>query len=306
MSEENNDLRNEIFKTKEAVEGGGQQQRSQHDQEQVNPSGIQQISQEDAARKELGLELPVDAVPLPSEGKVYPPNSPLHMADHVEYRAMTAKEEDILMNRAFIKKGVVITKLIESCLVNKNVHVGEMLSGDRNAVMIAIRVSGYGKDYKPTFQCPNCEVSNELNVDLTELPVKNLEIEPSEPGKNLFYYKLPTSKKQVGFKFLTGDEEEAILNQIETKKKKGIQNEAVVTTRLRYSIVEVDGFDDQNKINKFIQYMPARDSMELRNYIDNYEPGVDMKTDFECHNCDYHEEVNMPMGASFFWPNART
>lgn len=293
MSEnENRELRNAIFAAQQAAQNPGS-----------GPTEGQPITVQQYARQELGVEIPVDAVPLPSKGKVYPAGHPLFNAESVEYRAMTAKEEDILMSQALIKRGTVITELIKSCLINKDVEVQSLLSGDRNALMIAIRASGYGNIYEPIYQCPNCEFKNELEIDLNSLPIKPLTIEPVVPNANAFGFKLPVSKKVITFKFLNGREEEEIVSDMETRKKKGLLNSNLVTGRLLRSIVAIDGNENKSLISRFVQYMPARDSLMLREYIDEHEPGVNMKIDFKCNNCDHFEEMSLPMGATFFWPN---
>ena len=107
-------------------------------------------------RDDFGFEVPVEVVPLPSGGITYDVENPLHSLKTVEIKAMTAKDEDILTSRALIKKGTVITHLLKSCLINKSINPGDMLAGDRNAVMIALRVTGYGAEYKVEVDCPNC------------------------------------------------------------------------------------------------------------------------------------------------------
>ena len=293
MSEtDNRELRNAMLAAQMAAQNAGA----------VGTEG-QPITAQQYAKQELGVEIPVDAVPLPSKGLVYPQGHPLCGAEAVEYRAMTAKEEDILMSQALIKRGTVITELIKSCLINRDIDVQSLLSGDRNALMIAIRASGYGSQYQPTYSCPSCEFKNEMDIDLNQLSIKTLNINPVAPGINAFEYKLPVSKKTVTFKFLNGREEEEIMNDMETRKKKGLLNSNLVTGRLLRSIVSIDGNENKALISKFVQYMPARDSLVLRDYINKHEPGVDMKVDFRCSSCNHFEEVALPMGASFFWPN---
>jgi len=296
MSDENDnrELRNATLAAQIASQGGQTPGYARPDQP---------ITAAEYAKRELGVEIAVDAVPLPSRGKVYAVDHPLHMADVVEYRAMTAKEEDILMSQALIKRGTVITELIKSCLINRQIDVQTLLSGDRNALMIAIRASGYGKIYSPSYQCPQCEFKNELEIDLNALPIKPLVIDPVSLGVNAFEFTLPKSKKKITFKFLNGKEEEEIVADMETRKKKGMLNSNLVTGRLLRSITSIEGSADRSLINKFVQYMPAQDSLALRNYIDANEPGVSMKIDFKCNSCDHFEEMNLPMGASFFWPN---
>jgi hypothetical protein len=263
------------------------------------------VTREQYAKQELGIEIPVDAVPLPSAGKVYPPGTSLHNATAVEYRSMTARDEDILMSRALLKKGTVITELLKSCITTPGVDVLSLLSGDRNALMIAVRVSGYGQDYSPTFSCPKCEAKNELHIDLAELPIKPLALEPEVPGTNSFPFKLPSSGKNVRFRFLTGREEEEILANAEMRKKKGLTHDNLVTSRLLNCIIDVDNNNSRAYVSKFVQYMPAKDSLALREYMDTHEPGVNMNIDFTCESCGHYEEVSLPFGPTFFWPNAR-
>ena len=298
MSDENDkrELRNSMLAAQIASQGG------QQPGEYVRPD--QPVTAAEYAKRELGVEIAVDLVPLPSKGKVYPAGHPLHMVESVEYRAMTAKEEDILMSQALIKRGTVITELIKSCLIDRSIDVQTLLSGDRNALMIAIRASGYGNIYAPSYQCPQCEFKNELEVDLNSLPIKPLNIEPVTPGVNSFEFTLPKSKKRITFKFLNGKEEEEIVSEMETRKKKGMLNSNLVTSRLLRCITSIEGNTDRSLINRFVQYMPALDSLGLREYIDANEPGVSMKTDFKCNSCDHFEEMNIPLGISFFWPNS--
>jgi hypothetical protein len=253
-------------------------------------------------RDDFGFEVPTEAVPLPSLGLVYPDTNPLHSAETVEIRAMTAREEDILTSRALIKKGTVITHLLQSCMVDKRVNVQDMLTGDRNAVMVALRITGYGSEYVAEAECPACNTKSKQNFDLSGLPIKPLEIKPCNAGENLFDFTLPVTKKSVKFKFLTGNDEEEILQIQERKKKTGAISDSLVTTRLQYSLVSVDGKADKALISNFIRNMPARDSLSLRQFIDKNEPGVDMKVDLECPSCSETTEIRMPMGASFFWP----
>lgn len=265
------------------------------------PAGIQT---KDVMRDDFGFEVPLESVPLPSNGIVYPAENPLHMCQTVDIRSMTAREEDILTSRALIKKGTVITELIRSCLVDKRVQVQDMLAGDRNAVMVALRITGYGAEYNVEADCPKCGARSKQEFDLAGMPIKRLQIDPVVKGQNLFEFKLPITKKTVNFKFLTGRDEEEISTIQERTKKQGAQADNIVTTRLQYAIVSIDGKTDRSSINGFIRNMPARDSMALRKFIDANEPGIEMKADFDCPSCSDVNEVRVPLGASFFWPDA--
>lgn len=283
MSESTRESRNEIFGA-----GGGQS------------AGM---PVRNIMRDDFGMEIPVESVPLPSAGLIYPTDSPLSGRETVDIRAMTAKEEDILTSRALIKKGTVITELLKSCLVDKSIDPDLLISGDRNAIMTAVRVTGYGADYSVDIDCPACSEKSKQNFKLTDLSIKRLEIDPVEIGKNLFEFKLPVSGKNIRFKFLTGKDEQEITITSERKRKQGQQSDNLITQKLMYSVVSVDGTTDKVKVQSFIRNMPARDSLSLRKFMDANEPGIDMKSWIECPNCDESSEVRLPLGASFFWPD---
>lgn len=270
--------------------------------QQASASGI--LSR-NVLKEDFGLEVPVENVPIPSEGLIYPEGTPLHNSETVEIKAMTAREEDILTSKALIKKGTVITHLIKSCLVNKEIDVDSMISGDRNALMIALRITGYGANYNVEVSCPECGEDNKQDFNLGELPIKRLKIAPVIEGANIFEYVLPMTKKRILFKFLTGHDEFEMSQESERRKKKfGAESESTVTQRLQTCILEVDGIKDKNKISQFIRAMPAGDSRTLRKFIEDNEPGIEMKSWMKCDHCGEESEVRLPIGASFFWPDA--
>ena len=255
-------------------------------------------------KDDFGLDIPVQAVPLPSRGIIYPVDSGMHGKEEVSIKAMTAREEDILTSRALIKKGTVITELLKSSIAEDGFDPDMLLSGDRNALMTALRVTGYGTTYSVEVDCPACSTRTKQEFNLGELPLQRLEIEPVAPGANLFEVELPMTKKKVRFKFLTGHDERDISVMQERKKKQGVKVDNLVTTRLTYSLVTVDGISDKSKIGFFIRGMPAGDSLFLRKYIDRNEPGIEMKAWMDCSSCFESSEVRLPMGAAFFWPDS--
>lgn len=260
---------------------------------------------QDTMKDEFGFEIPVETVPLPSQGKVYPEGHPLHHQSTLDITAMTAREEDILTSRALIKKGTVITELLRSCLVDKRIRPEDMLSGDRNALMVAIRITGYGREYEAEITCEACGETGEVTFDLAQLPIKTLSLEPLTPGTNLFEFKLPTTKALIHFSFLTGAaEEELVAHHERMKKKLNLSVESLVTSRLEKSIVSVNGIEDRNKIAHFVRRMPASDSRALRQFMELHEPGIDMRVMTECKYCGEAQLVNMPIGVKFFWPDA--
>lgn len=244
---------------------------------------------------------PATVVPLPSQGKVYPAGTFLAGKELLEVKAMTAKDEDILTSQALIRSGKVLDVLLKSCVDNR-VDTEAMLVGDRNAVLTAIRITGYGQDYSVEVNCPCCEERCKYTFDLAQLPVKHIGADIQTIGFNEFYFLLPISKKMVKFKLFTGADEAELSIALERSKKVTGGAESLVTTRLIHQILSIDGESDKGKLANVIRNLPARDSRELRRYIDDISPGVNMMQTFVCSSCGITTEVDVPMGTEFFWP----
>lgn len=253
-----------------------------------------------------GLDVPVHLVELPSEGKVYPKESSMHGLSEVEIRAMTAREEDILTSSTLLKQGKAIGMVISNCLTNNNIDPDDMLVCDRNAVIVNIRVSGYGPDYEAEVQCPQCgnEFQHTFVIDKI-MSVKPLSVEPDSPGVNEFSYTLPISKKVVKLKLLTGKEDRELSVSMERAKKANgpFAPTNSVTLRLFQHIVSIDGVTDRKQIRKLVDNMIAGDSRSLRSFIDSISPSLDLSDNVMCPTCGEESEVEMPIGASFFWPD---
>ena len=263
------------------------------------------VQVQNVVKDTFGWEVPVEAIPVPSEGKVYPEESSLFNKKVLEIKAMTAQEEDILSSRALIQQGTVISHLLQSCLIDKSIDVKNMLLGDRNALMVSVRITGYGPRYDAESRCPSCGDVSSQSYNLSELEIKRLELNPVLDGQNIFEFKLPVTKKNVHFKFLTGadDEERETISDRKKKMMPNMKIDSLVTSRLEQLIISIDGIDDRNKINHFVKNMPALDSRKLRTYIENNEPGIDMSVWMNCPECDKTSKVSLPIGSNFFWPD---
>jgi len=256
------------------------------------------------AKTSQTYEVPAEVVPLPSCGKVYPPDHPLHNETTIEIKAMTANEEDLLTSQALIKNGTVISKLLDACILNRLVNSNSMVTGDRNAVLFALRISGYGPEYDVKISCPRCKEDFEHSFDLSALLVKSLRDEPVTPHTNIFQYQLPRSKQLVYFKLLTGADELSLSRAATGRKKVSKQIEQNVTSRLMHSIIAIGDEKDPHKLAKAVKNMPVADSRALRRHIEKIEPGINMKQSLECEFCGETSEVRVPLGLTFFWPDA--
>lgn len=254
-------------------------------------------------KEAFGWEVPIETIPLPTRGAIYDPDTTLFNIESLQIKSMTAREEDILASPAFHKEGTALSHLIRSCLVDKSIDPDDLITGDRVALMVGIRITGYGTGYNATTSCKSCSHSNNFSVDLSSLPIKRLAIKPAQSGKNEFEFDLPVTKKKVVFKYITAKEDRERSAIIKNQSRLlGTKIENNVTSFIENSIVSVDGITDRLKIKHFVMNMPAFDSRKLRQFISDNEPGMDLTCSFECSNCGTHNETALPITAEFFWP----
>jgi len=244
-------------------------------------------------------KFPTEVIDLPSGGKVYSKDSPLS-SGKVELKYMTTREEDILMSENLIKKGVVIDKLLDSLIVTKGVKQEDLVLGDKNAVLVAARILAYGPEY--TAEVANPKDSEETvshTFDLSTCPFKELS-KDVDYSDNSFNYTTDIGKTKIKFKLLTGVEEALIEKDLKQSSKYGYSTD--ITTRLRYTITEVDGDSKPETITEFTQNLLARDSMALRNHIKDISPDIDLTSEIEIGGETV--SVSIPLTVAFFWPQS--
>ena len=247
---------------------------------------------------------PTEFVELPSGGQFYPEGHSLQGQETIEIRHMTAKDEDILTSRALLKKGIAIDRLLKSVIIDSSINSDDLLIGDKNAVLIATRITGYGEEYNSKVTCIACGETFDHEFDLSEQKIVGFEegVDGVErTSKTTFRIELPISKVAVEVKALTGHDEKHIAKAAEIKKKKNLP-ETLLTDTFRSYIVSVNGETSKTAVGKFINSMPARDSKFLRNTYSKIIPNIDMTQGYECPECGYGEEVEIPLTAEFFWP----
>ena len=246
-------------------------------------------------------KFPTEVVNLPSKGKLYSKDNPLSKGE-VELKYMTAKEEDILTSINLIRKGIVIDKVLESLIVDKKIKVGDLLIGDKNALMISARILGYGKEYEVKAKCIECGDSGDLKVDCTQL--KDIEIS-DDIKENKFSMKLPATKVEIEFRLLTSAEEISVEKDVEAMQKVQPDIDYTNTFRFKKMITSIDGDTTPSVINDFVDNkFLALDSLEFRKNLNKITPGVDMNYEYCCPSCSHTQEVVVPLGTGFFWPNA--
>ena len=253
----------------------------------------------------LSFVAPTEFVELPSKG-AYPAGHALHNKEVLEIRFMTAKEEDILSSQALLKKGLAIERMLDSLIVDKNVKANDLLTGDRNALVIAARISGYGANYRTQVSCPACGERDNVNFDLNKA-----KIEDSKENETLglvkltngnFSTKTPYSKFEIEFKLLTGKDENFLAKLIMDKRKRKMR-ETALTDQFKIMIVSIEGHLDKSIIDRYVDNMPTMDSRHIKACYKIASPDVKITEDFTCGSCSYQQELEVPFNTDFFWPD---
>ena len=243
--------------------------------------------------------VPTEFVDLPSQGRFYPQGHPLHGQDSIEIKQMTAKEEDILTSRTLLKKGVAIDRLIESIIVNKSIDPKTLLMGDRNAIIIASRVSGYGSEYTTEVACPACSTKQTHSFNLNDSRIDSgtfkEDLGVTDNGDGTFTCVLPKTEVTVVARLLTGVEEKKVTNVANSN--------SVISTQLENIIVSVNGDSSTQAIQYVANNLPSFDSRHLRMVLRMATPNVDLTQQFSCSECGHTQEMEVPLTADFFWPD---
>lgn len=261
------------------------------------------MEQTQQALQEQKSQFPTEEVSLPSKGLLYPEGSPLR-SGKIRMKYMTAREEDILTNQNLIKNGTVIDKLLQSLIVDP-VKVEDLLIGDKNAILVAARILGYGQDYAFKYPHPLTGEEEEISIDLTEAEDKFIDESKMINGQNEFEFQLPTSKVSLSFKLLTQADDKKIEAELKGLKKINKNSNPELTTRLKHVIQAVNGDRTQKTIREFVdtQFL-ARDARAFRKHIETVMPDIDLTFDLTFSDGAVIENVTIPINVNFFWPDA--
>lgn len=248
---------------------------------------------EQEVSNEPKFKFPTEVVELPSKGLVYPKENPLS-SGKVEMKYMTAREEDILTNSNYIRKGIVIDKLLQSLIVSK-INYNDLVVGDKNALLVAARVLGYGKDYSFTYY------GEEYTVDMSSLDNKEID-ESKFDHKNEFEFTLPHSKTNITFQLMTQGLENKIDRELKGLEKLKKEVSPEMSTRMKHLILSVEGDSELKSVREFVDtYLLARDAKALRDHIVDFQPDVDFTYEIEVDG--ELEEIKIPITSNFFFPD---
>ena len=238
------------------------------------------------------MNQPYDLIPLPSEGKLY-----ANKKKSVKVAYLTTADENILTSPNLVESGDFLEILINRKLLEPSLRYKDLLPGDRNAIMIWLRATGYGEMYPITIY-DNDGVPFDTEINLSELKTVNLTVDPEEDG--LYSFVLPVSKNRIKFRLLSIGEMEELEAEAESRKDDFINTDS--TLILEAQIVSINENKDRVFISDYVENMRVLDAKKLRAYMSEVYCGIDMNISVKAPN---GETVNtfLPLTTKFFWPD---
>ena len=276
---------------------------TQHQDASPPPQQLTQDQQDNT--NHFAFVVPTEFVELPSKGNFYPEGHPLCGIETIEIRNMTAKEEDMLTSKTLLKKGVALDRVIRSLIVDRTINPDTLLVGDRNAIIIAARSSGYGNDYNTNITCPACGTTQRYDFDLNMAEIYDgsdrSEFDVVDNENGTFNVILPKTNLTVTFRLLTGADEKRFINGMQSDRKQ--KQDRNITRQLRNIIVAVNDDDSAEAISYLVDNIPSIDSRHLRSSWRLSTPDIDLTQNFICEECDHEADLEVPLSVDFFWPD---
>lgn len=233
-----------------------------------------------------------DVVELPSRGIMYASKK-----KSLKIAYLTASDENILSSPNLIQTSEIVTELLKRKVLDKDITIDELLEEDKQAILIFLRNTAFGTEYKVTLTDPKDDKEFEATIDLSSLKYKDFTLEADLNGD--YAYFMEKSKVNITFNFLTQKQEKELEEM--QKSWNGIGIAPLVTKRLEFMIKSIEGNKDPMNIRNFIEKMPIKDSQNFRTYTRENKPGVDLTQTTKAPSGE-NVQFNIGFGVEFFRP----
>jgi len=242
--------------------------------------------------------LSYETINLPSRGRFY--ENDLLTSGSLHVRPMTGAEEEILATPRHVRKNEAIDMIFKRC-TEENINSTDLLTIDRNYLLIWLRGISYDSNYEVKVKCPNCENSFNTEIDLNALPVEEC---PDEFSLTNLSGTLPKTGYRFSYRLSTGKDETAILQYRERQAKKFITStDDTLTYRTALLLNNIEDVTDTKSIQILLKRLPISDVSYLRSLINEPPFGVDTEVKLTCTVCGYEFDMELPLEASFFFPS---
>ena len=171
------------------------------DSDKYEPINFDKIKEEITTKQSfefnnVDMDVQYDIVELPSKGECYK-----EKFSRIPVSYLTAYDENFITSPNLYKDGLVIDYLLKHKIMNKNIDIEELVSGDVDAITLFLRITSYGPEYPIVARDPETGQEIEAVIDLSKIKIKDFNLKSDENG--WFDFELPVSKDKVKFRFLT-------------------------------------------------------------------------------------------------------
>ncbi len=233
-----------------------------------------------------------DVIELPSRGIHYE-----NKKKTVRVAYLTAVDENILSSPNLIATQQVVNELLKRKVMDKDLPVEDLVEEDKQAILIFLRNTAFGTEYKLTLTDPKTDKEFTVEVDMSTLKTKDFKLEEDENGEYKYY--MEKSKVNVTFKFLSKKQEDEIDQIRESWNGNGIA--PIITKQLEFMIKSVNGNRELMQIRAFIEKMPIKDSQDFRKFVNENKPGLDLTQNITTPSGEIIQ-ANIGFGVEFFRP----
>lgn len=240
-------------------------------------------------------KIPYDIIELPSQGLLYP-----NKKSKVKIEYLTAMDENILSSPNISENESVIDILVKRKVKDLGFDVDDLLIGDKLAIVMFLRVSGFGEKYNQFVWDEKLKKAVEGEIDLSKLKQKKLTVSPDENG--CFDYELPSSKQKIKFKLMTTKDESIVdLKNKNLQERTNSKENFTPILKLEQCIMSIDGEKDKLRLSNIIKRLKIMDIRNLNKYISEIEPGLDFNTEARTQG-GVSVKCFLRITSSFFWP----
>lgn len=200
-----------------------------------------------------------DMIPLPSKGECYKTKT-----SKVPVSYLTAYDENMIIAPNLYRDKLIIDAILQQKVMSDEVPVADMLEGDRDAIILYLRASGYGNEYPITATDDRTGEEFDAMVDLSTIKFKPFNLKGDANG--YFDFELPVSHDVVKFRFLTHQ------NMLDLQKFEEMENEVLKKARLNYFAVEMEDFLDNDETLDKTEKIKAREAIRtLEHWADKID-----------------------------------
>ena len=180
-----------------------------------------------------------DIIPLPSRGQCYP-----NKKSRIPVAYLTAADENIIASPNMYRDGKLIDVILRRKILDKNVDIDQLCTGDRDAIVLWLRATSYGDDFPISAEDPVSGKRYETTVKLSSLKYKNLMLEGDEDG--LLTYQ--DGKNVIKFRYPSHADEEELRERLSRQMGNHDRYTALMSLfRLKADMKKVDISEEDRK-----------------------------------------------------------